>query len=832
MSAVLLIAGGLPLVATAVPALAPFANLWATQGLPSPPPGPVAMGVLAGGLLLAVATYLGLRPRARRRAARAEPRDPQNLDKRMARRVQKQANAIAKKGTPREAAELCFHAGLLDRAAELFIAAEEYVRAAEIRHDQNRFSEAADLHIKAGDHETAATILAAQGEFKQAAQCFTEVGRMSVAAEMWEKAGDHRRAGDAYRKAGFDREAAQAYIRCQAWLPAAEALEDVLLEETTRTGGGQNPARHKELQKLVLQCGKLYEQAGALDRAQRVLEKGGSYAAAAEVALTRKEYARASELLLEAGQSLRAAEVLREFGEERAAARILGEHYQNQGQGQLAAEHLEKAGDYLAAGDAYRSADDYANAARAYERAADGLQAAEMYRAAGNPARAGMCYAKARQWLDAAECFADANEFAKQAQSLQRAGHCYEAGRILHERGHVDEAIKVLQQVAPDSQNAGEASALLGQIFQTRGQHNLAITKLRHAIGGQDLFQGNVALYYTLATALEANGDLADAIDIYERILAFDYHFEDVEPRLAAAKAKAAAMPDRTSGEDAAAVSASGRAATGRYRILEELGRGGMGIVYKATDTVLDREVAFKVLPDALKENPQALRNFLREAKAAAQLNHPNIVTVYDAGEQGGRYYIAMEFVDGSTLKQIVRKRGAIAPGGVFHVLVQMCEALAYAHDKKVIHRDIKTANTMWTRDRKAKIMDFGLAKVVEEVRNHTTLVSGTPYYMSPEQTLGRNVDHRTDLYSLGVTLFELCTGTLPFTEGNIPYHHVHTPAPDPREHNPRVPALLAEIIGRCLRKDPAERYGGAREILAEVRASMGSTPSEKATGA
>jgi len=247
-----------------------------------------------------------------------------------------------------------------------------------------------------------------------------------------------------------------------------------------------------------------------------------------------------------------------------------------------------------------------------------------------------------------------------------------------------------------------------------------------------------------------------------------------------------------------------------------------MGIVYKANDTVLDRVVAFKVLPDALKENPQALKNFLREAKSAAQLNHPNIVTVYDAGEQDGRYYIAMEYVDGNTLKEIVRRRGAIAPGGVLHVLVQMCEALAYAHDKKIVHRDIKTANTMWTRDRKAKIMDFGLAKVVEEVRNHTTLVSGTPYYMSPEQTLGKNVDHRTDLYSLGVTLFELATGALPFREGNVPYHHVHTPPPDPRTVNANLPAVLAEIILRCLQKDPEQRYGSAREIVAELRAAAG----------
>jgi serine/threonine-protein kinase len=180
-----------------------------------------------------------------------------------------------------------------------------------------------------------------------------------------------------------------------------------------------------------------------------------------------------------------------------------------------------------------------------------------------------------------------------------------------------------------------------------------------------------------------------------------------------------------------------------------------------------------------------------------------------------------MEYVDGNTLKEIIKHRGKISPGGIVHVLTQMCEALAYAHEQKVVHRDIKTANTMWTRDRKAKIMDFGLAKVIEEVRNHTTVVSGTPYYMSPEQTLGKNVDHRTDIYSLGVSLFELATGTLPFREGNLPYHHVHTPPPDPREFNAELPPLIVNIIARCLEKEPANRYQSALEIVTELKAAL-----------
>ena len=180
-----------------------------------------------------------------------------------------------------------------------------------------------------------------------------------------------------------------------------------------------------------------------------------------------------------------------------------------------------------------------------------------------------------------------------------------------------------------------------------------------------------------------------------------------------------------------------------------------------------------------------------------------------------------MEYVDGNTLKEIVKHRGRISAGGIVHVLAQLCEALAYAHEKKIVHRDIKTANIMWARDHKAKIMDFGLAKVIEEVRNHTTVVSGTPYYMSPEQTLGKNVDHRTDIYSLGVTIFELATGTLPFREGNLPYHHVHMPPPDPGDITPDLPPMLVSVIQRCLLKDPADRYQSTLEILGEVKASL-----------
>ena len=826
VAAVLLLLGAVGLAAALAPGLPGVGALRglldAALGLVSSHPaslrGPLET-LPGGGLALALGLGLGFvglrRGGGDMGEAVADAAAP--VDKRLVRKSGRQAGALARKGHLAEAGEVAFASGLLDKAAEYFEKAGEWVRAAEIHHDRNRFAQAAELYVRAERHETAGTIYAAQKEYAKAADCYFTAGRMSVAGEMYEKAGNFERAGECYARCEFHRHAAQAFIQARRWLQAAEALEAVIVEEGARVGRGQDPARQREHRKLVLQAGKLYEQAERLEAALRVLERGGCHGPAGEIAARLGHHEKAAELFQLGGDALRAAEALRQVGQEAAASQILAEHYREQGDADEAARLFVQAGDYSAAGDLYRNLEDFKMAGECYERQSDAAQAAEMFRMAGDHRRAADNYAQLGRWDDAAECASQLGDAAREADYLSRAGHLLRAGEALARQGRSDDAIKVLQQVRADDPDFATAAARLGEMFRAKGQHVLAVKKLRQAIGDAELDAGNVDVFYSLAGVLEDAGEVREAVDLYEKILAADYHYRDVGDRLEAARSRARDLAPPESG--ATGTTPTGR--PGRYRIEGELGRGGMGIVYKAHDTVLDRPVAFKVLPDALRDNPQALKNFLREAKSAAKLNHPNIVTVYDAGEQDGRYYIAMEYVDGTTLKEIVRRRGAISPTGVLHVMLQMCDALDFAHKQKVIHRDVKTANTMWTREKKAKIMDFGLAKVVEEVRNHTTLVSGTPYYMSPEQTLGKNVDHRTDLYSLGVTLFELATGTLPFKEGNVPYHHVHTPAPDPRSVAPKLPALLARIIARCLQKDPAQRFQSAGEIAALVRQAL-----------
>ncbi len=584
-------------------------------------------------------------------------------DKRVAKKIIKQAKALKKAGDPLEAADLLWANDLLDEAAEIYVEAGEFSRAAEIRHDQNRFIESAELHLEGENYEAAGSIFGQQEEWARAADCYLKCDHKSVAAEMYEKAGQFREAAQCYRETDFLRHAAAMYVKCKDWMSAATALEQVFVDE----GGnaGLDPKKAVDMEKLVRQAGKLYLKAQEPDKALAIFVRGSCSAEAGEVSAMLGDHESAAAHYRQAGLVEKAAESLRTAGQGEEAARLLGQHLRDAGQNVEAAALLEEAGDLLEAGDLYRSLEDFANAARCYESQNSFAAAAEMHGLAGDRERAGAAYEQAGRFTEAAECFALAGQPAREAELLEKAGDFLRAGEGFHREGMDEEAIGVLQKIQQEDPDFGPAAAILGDLFASRGQTSLAITKLQQAIGDTELTRESVDGYYKLASLYHEDGKSREALEIFEKVMAFDYHYGDVEERLAEVRAVVhenepiAAMTDAEADRPGADRTPNKRADDGRYQIVGELGRGGMGIVYKVQDTVLDRLVAFKVLPQALTENTQAIQNFMREAQAAAKLNHPNIVTVYDTGEQAGRYYIAMEYVEGTTLKEILRRRGA-----------------------------------------------------------------------------------------------------------------------------------------------------------------------------
>jgi hypothetical protein len=279
-----------------------------------------------------------------------------------------------------------------------------------------------------------------------------------------------------------------------------------------------------------------------------------------------------------------------------------------------------------------------------------------------------------------------------------------------------------------------------------------------------------------------------------------------------------------------------------QYRIEEKLGQGGMGVVYRATDTRLNRPVALKVLPDALVDDADRRARFLQEARAAGAVNHPAIAQIYDVDEADGVAFLAMELVEGRTVRQLVGARELDVLGAV-EIALQVAQGLAKAHEAGIVHRDVKADNIMVTRDGHAKILDFGLAKLLDPgrrdsgsggtrgldpslvetvTRTQAGMVLGTVAYMSPEQARGHRIDHRSDLFSVGIVLYEMVTGQLPF-QGASPIDTMYAIAFEETRAvqavRPDLPPSLQRIVSRCLRKRPEDRYADARELARDLEA-------------
>jgi len=389
--------------------------------------------------------------------------------------------------------------------------------------------------------------------------------------------------------------------------------------------------------------------------------------------------------------------------------------------------------------------------------------------------------------------------------------------------------------------SAIETNKMLGLSFQGQGMLDLSFEKFRNCPVDDTMKE----LLYNLALDFERKRQFNKAAAVYGHIAAKDPGYKDIQAKIEMlTKASDGAVfggPVGKTGEATMLVAGSSTIPTlGRYEITKELGKGAMGIVYLGRDPKINRTVAIKTLrfeegteAGALKEMKE---RFFREAQAAGNLSHPNIVKIYDAGEEQDIAYMAMELLKGTDLKKWTAKTDLLPVEKALEYMAVSAEALDYAHKNGVIHRDIKPANIMLLEDGTLRVADFGIARIQASSKTATGTVLGTPYYMSPEQISGKKVDGRADLFSLGVTLYELLTGERPWkggeAVGTLFFQISSDPYPDPFLIRPDLPKEIAPILDKALKKNPDERYRTGAEMAAEIRLLLHKNPAAPSASA
>jgi tRNA A-37 threonylcarbamoyl transferase component Bud32 len=736
------------------------------------------------------------------------------------------------------AAEIYLQTGEQGRALRLFRKAHAWEKAAQVALARGKKEEAADLFRRAGGRQLAeaARIYREVGNRQVATTCdhnlaewLTNAGHFDEAIEVWLRSGQPQRALRAANVALSEnrlqpshsafaaaRRAAEEtadlatlarlyevegkwHLAAFAWRDAGENARSAnnfrkagLLDEAARSEAAAG--RPREAAQLRLRQLKQLQQKLHANQASGIVRTPETDQLEIQVQQESEELIpRLSEL----GMKNEMIEVLKTSGRtDEAVARLVAENMdaaaadiaRDAQRWDLAAPILERLNRWSEASDVYEVAGDLESAARCSERAGEDDRALQIYRNLGLTEKAAHCLARLGSLQDA-------------LVELHRAGMLREACEILRSYpGPVPDIPDVILDMAEQAHNDGEPRK--------------SIACLQRAVVGVALQPGRLDPAVALARLLNDVGETEAAIGQLDRVLAFDFSYEPA----AVLRDEIAAQlvsPDPSKTQPSTVASDTPQPPTpdaqDRYEILTELGRGGMGVVYKARDTRLERDVAIKVLRTTSEAEAARLK---QEAKAAATLNHPGIVTIYDfrAGFDG--YFITMEYVPGEALDQLLQTQPERINNNLHTILMRLADAIAYAHRNHVIHRDLKPGNILLSPQQEVKILDFGIAARLDvSVDASSPSVCGTPYYMAPEQIRGESPTPATDIYAFGATAFHLATGEPPFKKGNIIEAHLKQDPPDPTEVSPRVSPELAAIILRCLAKRPAERFSAAEEL-------------------
>jgi len=662
---------------------------------------------------------------------------------------------------------------------------KNYAAMADAYTTVNKHKDAAKWFKKAGDKHQAAHAMARAGmtlkaakllqklsDHEAAARLFAEKGKHDLAAKAYATAGKHGDAAVAHAEAGDPEAAFLAYT--EYFTASDDPVErQIELADKCKTLLGTDGAADKlsdDAKKTLLpQIAMRFEQA------KRYVESANLYGQAGDLA-------RAAETFVLAGKLREAAQCYQQAGKEKESSQIVGRYHETREEWPKAAAAYAKAADFLKAGECFTKAADMARAAECFERVK------EFY-------RAGLSYAKAARFKD---------------------------------------AIRVLQQLTDKSPNFDESRGLLGRCFYELHDYSHCAAALDNHLTGERVDSSNMDLFYMLALAYEQLGKLDKCRELLYKIRSVSTSFRDVTQRISSVSSRISMQSGATqvtpySGDGSSGGGGGGGAAPmmenvensleGRYELEKELGRGGMGVVYMARDKQLDRKVALKFLGTLIDNSDEYRQRFVREARTAAKISHPNVINIFDISASVGKAYIAMEFVDGPSLHAHMSKKGAFDTRKAVNIILQSAAALAAIHEAGIVHRDIKPDNILIAKGGLVKVMDFGLAKAEDSRMTKTGVVMGTPSYMSPEQVFGKEADARSDIYSLGLVFYECLSGKTVFKTGDILERQIkEMPAP-PSEVVKGLPKAIDDIILKSIAKKPEERYQSMGELGTALRA-------------
>lgn len=658
-----------------------------------------------------------------------------------------------------------------DKLAEAYAATGKPKLAAKFFKKAGDNVSAAEQWAAAGKGAKAAKMMSKEGKFDLAGTYYMDAGKFAQAADSFAQQGDHASAALAHSKGAKYAEAADSYKEYfqsprddhEKQTEAAEACLAMLRGEEARSEIEQST-----IQSLLVGIASTFEKAERFEEAGQLFQQGG-------------DLGRAGDVFVRAGKLEEAAKAFKAAGRDKDANRIGGRFY----------EQLQRWKE------------------------------------------AGMAYGGAEEWLKAGECFAKANEPVRSAECYERGGAFYNAGLGYMHAGRYPNAVKVLQRVPENDPNFDTSRALLGRAFYESHDYQHAAATLENHLLGKRVERGNIDYFYMLGLAKEQLGELDESKKIFLKIGAVDKSFRDIDNRVSSIDSRISILKDQTSGLIPGQAQAPSTGAQtddkimgmventlgARYDFERELGRGGMGVVYLARDKQLDRKVALKFLGSLIDSNEDYKQRFLREARTAARINHPNIVAIYDISASEGKAYIAMEFIEGPNLFKYIRSKTKLDPREAANIMSQACAALDAMHEQGIVHRDIKSDNIVLAKGGLVKIMDFGLAKADGAQLTQDNMVMGTPAYMSPEQCMAKQLDGRSDIYSMGLVLHEMLTGNIFFVDGEVLKRQVTEMPPKPSELVDGIPPKMDEIVMKCVAKDPAQRYQRAQEIVDALRA-------------